>query len=210
MGRPAHPARLEAIAKGLSTYFTGVPCNLGGIGARLVNGNKCQCDAHLEAQSERAARGYLKNREVRLERSRKYASENKSAVSEKRRRHYQSNKGKYLERAVKWAADNPDARRAIAREWADRNPTSLRVNGNKRRARKLNATPLWFGELDHLAMQEAHDLAAAREAATGIKWEVDHVVPLAGKMVSGLHVANNIQVVPMAVNRRKSNLYAVQ
>ena len=61
-----------------------------------------------------------------------------------------------------------------------------------------------------MVVVEAHDLAKQRELETGIKWEVDHIIPLAGRKVSGLHVASNIQVIPMTLNRKKSNRYAVQ
>lgn len=50
-------------------------------------------------------------------------------------------------------------------------------------------------------------MARQMTLATGIPHEVDHVVPLLGKTVSGLHVENNLRVIPMLENRRKSNIF---
>jgi 5-methylcytosine-specific restriction endonuclease McrA len=44
---------------------------------------------------------------------------------------------------------------------------------------------------------------------TGIPFEVDHIVPLQGKIVSGLHIWNNLQVIPRHINRTKSNKYSI-
>jgi hypothetical protein len=43
----------------------------------------------------------------------------------------------------------------------------------------------------------------------GFQWEVDHIIPLQGKFVSGLHVPTNLQVVPSIINRQKHNRYEV-
>ena len=65
-----------------------------------------------------------------------------------------------------------------------------------RRALKLKATPPWLTKELRNKIQEFYDQATKLTKETGIQHEVDHVVPLQGKNVSGLHVPWNLQVLP--------------
>jgi len=56
-------------------------------------------------------------------------------------------------------------------------------------------------------MEEAYHLADLRTRITGIKWNVDHVIPLQNKKVCGLHVPWNLQVIPASENFRKHNYF---
>ena len=77
------------------------------------------------------------------------------------------------------------------------------------RAKKLKATPSWDIELTEFVVEEAHHLRGLRDALFPFTWHVDHIIPLKGKRVSGLHVWNNLQVIPATENLRKNNTYAV-
>lgn len=69
-------------------------------------------------------------------------------------------------------------------------------------ARKQEARPRW-ADVDAIAAIYAECARITRQ--TGIPHEVDHIVPLLGRDVCGLHVEGNLRVVPRHVNRRKSN-----
>lgn len=73
-----------------------------------------------------------------------------------------------------------------------------------------NGAVSWDRELTELVTFEATALCRARLAATGFHWEVDHVIPIQGKTVSGLHIWSNIAVIPRSQNRRKSNSFQPQ
>ena len=79
-----------------------------------------------------------------------------------------------------------------------------RVYSHARRA-KARLRPTTLTELDRFVLKEAASLAADREKTTGIKWHIDHIMPLNHKIISGLNCANNIQVVPAYWNMAKGN-----
>lgn len=72
----------------------------------------------------------------------------------------------------------------------------------KRHATKLNATPRW-ADLD--AIEVFYEEARRLTAETGIEHHVDHIYPLRGKTVCGLHVHTNLQILTATENKRKSN-----
>ena len=74
----------------------------------------------------------------------------------------------------------------------------------KRRATKKSGTPLW---INAFFIHEAYRLAKLRKEVMGIDWHVDHIVPIHSEIVCGLHVHNNLQVIPSINNYRKSNIY---
>lgn len=73
----------------------------------------------------------------------------------------------------------------------------------KSRAAKLNATPSWLTEQDFSDIADVYKLARQLSEETGIPHDVDHIVPLQGKSVRGLHVAWNLRAIPSSVNRAK-------
>lgn len=110
----------------------------------------------------------------------------------------------------KWVSENKE-RAALNRHlWKQNNKDLNRMYSLNRIASKKQRTPIWYSEFDKFVMEEAHKLAKLREEMTGFKWDVDHIIPLCGKQVSGLHVHNNIQVIPKSMNVQKHNKYEAQ
>jgi hypothetical protein len=79
----------------------------------------------------------------------------------------------------------------------------------RRRLTKNQRTPEWLTEDDHWIIDQAYELAALRTKMFGFAWHVDHIIPLQGKIVSGLHVPTNLQVIPWLDNIKKHNRYKV-
>jgi len=69
--------------------------------------------------------------------------------------------------------------------------------------------PAWLTEDDHWMMKQAYELAELRTKMFGFAWHVDHIIPLQGENVSGLHTPFNLQVIPWSDNVRKSNTFEV-
>lgn len=76
------------------------------------------------------------------------------------------------------------------------------VDGAARRAGLSKATPVWA---DRALIRDVYRRCVDISIETGVAHEVDHVVPLRGRTVSGLHVHWNLRVITAAANRSKSN-----
>jgi hypothetical protein len=129
-------------------------------------------------------------------------------------RYRAKNPEKCQARTKEWRENNRDRARAASRRWKEenltpemkaeydrraylKNPGRYKANAMKRHAAKLERTPTWA---DLEAIKEFYMLCPEG-------YEVDHIVPLQGEVVSGLHVLHNLQYLPAAENRAKSNTW---
>jgi 5-methylcytosine-specific restriction endonuclease McrA len=87
------------------------------------------------------------------------------------------------------------------------NRPKLNAREAKRRSTKQNATPSWLTDSHRLQMLSVYELAKECEVLTGDKYHVDHIVPLQGETVCGLHVPWNLQVLPADINIAKGNRF---
>ncbi len=92
-------------------------------------------------------------------------------------------------------------------EWKKRNRGKANFWERRRELAQLQRTPGWVDIDEAFLIAEAYALATLRSTVTGIAWHVDHVIPLRGKTVSGLHVPLNLAVIPAIDNIRKRNNY---
>lgn len=99
-----------------------------------------------------------------------------------------------------WQEANP----SYASEYYRGNRERSANNTAKRRAAKLQRTPDWA---DHELITLFYAEAQALTDMTGVEHHVDHIVPLQGETVSGLHVATNLQVITAAANLQKGNAW---
>lgn len=86
--------------------------------------------------------------------------------------------------------------------YSKSNPSMGLVKMNVRRARKLQAMPSW-ADIDKITL--VYKKAKWLESITGLKYHVDHVIPLKGKNVCGLHIWENLQILEASINLSKSN-----
>lgn len=214
-------ARSDAKAVGQKYYFTGNPCPKGHVAERLTSSGGCKvclnerslayqrklikenpekkkaiAAAHYERRKDhikaRVRANYKAEPEKHREAAREYAAEHRVEARE---------------RAIKWRGENPERKSAADRQWRSKNRGMVNSYQSAYRAARLNATPPWLTKDDYNKIVEFYKLAKTLSERTGIEHEVDHIVPLQGKTVCGLHVPWNLRAIPMEDNNRRSRIW---
>jgi len=104
-----------------------------------------------------------------------------------------------------WVKRNSEKHRAWVRRWDKAHQGIKNAIGAKRRAAQMQRTPAWSDPKD----VEMIYMAAEVAKVTWPDVEVDHIIPLQGENVSGLHVPLNLQILPMVHNRSKGNAFHI-
>jgi hypothetical protein len=156
---------------------------------------------------------YLRNKERLLEKNKAWALANAESV-----RLSKQLRNAALPETVK-EINNAKARSRYhqKKQWnAERKKTYraankhlTNANASKRRAALLQRIPIWQTEFDELKIKCIYSIAAMLSKVNNELWTVDHIIPLQGKIVSGLHVPSNLQVMRARENEAKRNKYEI-
>ena len=181
----------EAIELGLKKFFTGIPCSHGHIAERYVVSRMCvvcaSCHNTADGKKEQA-KIYRQNNQDKI---RQYRIDNRESRSE-------------------WLSSNKVRVLGYKKKYREVHKDTVLANNAKRRSYKKQRTVNWDDELTDLVTKEAYLLCELRQKVTGFDWHVDHVIPLSGKIVSGLHVWNNLAVIPAKENLSKKNSFTLE
>jgi hypothetical protein len=137
--------------------------------------------SHRKELAEGSAKYYKENKEMCLAKAAEYRKTlDPEKQAEYRKKYYAANKERQAELGLAWARANKGKVNSYVAKY---------------RAAKLNATPPWA------------DLEAIKRFYENCPhgYEVDHIIPLQGETVCGLHVLENLQYLTARENRRKSN-----
>jgi hypothetical protein len=182
--------RAEAKATGAKYYFTGEPCKHGHIAPRKTKGACVEC---LKVEWQQAA-------ETRAEYFKEYnASE---AGIEAKQAYYQRNREAVIARAQ---ARPLEEKRVYQKAWKDANQIWVRADTKARRRKHRDATPPWLTRKQKAEIRQLYQIAITMTKTTGERYVVDHIVPLRGESVCGLHVPWNLRVITQDENLKKSN-----
>lgn len=200
----------------------------------LFRKNSRQCK---ECVSEYSKQHYLKNRDAVLERCkarqvekkdeiRRYSAEwyernkervlansfeyrNRPEIKEReriRQKEYYEARSQDIQKRRKEAMTDERRQRLdrYSKEYYAKNAEYYTEKTIRRRRKLDKATPPW-ADLD--AIRKIYRYASRITKTTGIEHHVDHIIPINGKKVSGLHVESNLRVIPATENRTKSNRF---
>lgn len=129
----------------------------------------------------------------------------KSCHRNNRIKRYYNNRDENIKKTTLWQQQNKEKVNLKNSKWAKNNRDKTSSNLAKYKAKKIHATPKWLSIADLIEIREFYKLANLITKITGIKYEVDHIIPLQGQNISGLHVPSNLQVITKSENARKKN-----
>jgi hypothetical protein len=156
-------------------------------------------------RSKHRRNNYLKNREHDLAKSKEWRDNNIERVHRVSKTYRENNKEKETLKAITWAKNNPDKVKIAQAKYCRNNPDKITAKTGKRRASKLNRTPSWISKEELNKIREVYKLARKLTKETGVVYHVDHIIPLQGRLASGLHTLYNLQVITAKDNLAKSN-----
>ena len=104
-----------------------------------------------------------------------------------------------------WATKNPLKVIEARQKWKENNPGKVLTSKINRKERIRLATPAWLDEVQKKVIEAIYEMAELRTLMFGTPYHVDHIIPLRGKNVCGLHVPWNLETVPAKENLQNGN-----
>ena len=169
--------------------------------------------AYYEGHKDEAGERFKKRMEDPEKRARKAETEaawmaaRPDKTAEYSARHYAKNAKNRNAQTRAYYADHREQERARMLEYQQRNLHLYAANAAKRRAAERRATPAWLTDDDRTMMQITYQMAGLMSERLGVKFHVDHIHPINGDTVCGLHVPTNLRVITEAENIAKGNTF---
>lgn len=144
---------------------------------------------------------------LRREAVRRYSLENKDKIAKDLKAWRDLNQDVIVNYRQKYKALYPHKLKERKRIYRISNTEKISALNAKRRAAKLHRVPKWSSTADQrfIAALYAHSQRITR--CLGIQFHVDHIIPLQGQTVSGLHIPSNLQVISSSLNLSKHNKF---
>jgi hypothetical protein len=139
-------------------------------------------------------------RAIEAAKKKEYRSENRDAHKEYMKQWHATNANVQKKYRAKYRKENAQ----YFTNYYAANKSKIFANTRKRQAALMQRTPKWLDCVDYFEMECVYVYCGALRS-TGLKYEVDHIVPLQGRVASGLHVPSNLQVISEFANRSKAN-----
>lgn len=129
----------------------------------------------------------------------------KDIILQKAKMRYRANPTPIKEKAALWQKTHKKAVKAKNSRWKRNNLDKVAAQASKRRSSRINAQPPWLNRQQIKEIQWFYATAKELSWLSEEPLQVDHIVPLLGKAVCGLHVPWNLQILPKSANLKKGN-----
>ena len=183
-------------------YDVGIPCRKGHTTGRYTVSRKC-----VQCAKDAAAAWNKANPDKYRTNSKRYREKHPDKVAAQYKNWRLSNPDAVKKKNAGWQSANWEKYLGISSAWKKRNRGYTNAKCKARRLAQEQRTPKWLTENDFADIAKFYALSDELSRAYGFSWHVDHIIPLRGKSVSGLHVPGNLQVIPGSDNMRKGNRY---
>lgn len=136
-----------------------------------------------------------------------YQKINKTIVKRANDKYYSKNSVKVNKRSIALRNMNIQKYKEYCKKYQKENSGKMSYHTSKYRTSKLHRTPKWLTPRDLFKIELMYAIADRLSRITKIKHEVDHIIPLQGKNISGLHIFENLQLLTASDNRHKKNRF---
>jgi len=183
----------------------------------------------------RAKAYYIKNKDKCLVAFKEYREANKDTIQVNKKKWYQDNKEYCYDKSRTYKSSNLEKSKEYDKTYREQNKESAKLYSTRyqkekkelirtqrasyrklnrgilnaingfHRCSKLQATPIWLTKFDLDYMKHIYIQARELQKLDNIRRHVDHLVPLRGETVCGLHVPWNLQILTAEENISKNN-----
>lgn len=174
----------------------------------------------VQKQAEYYKTYYEKNKEKKIKKSTEWGRNNPDKLRASRLRSNELRKTNSLLRKIIRDIQRPELHKETRRKyyeankekfkawtlgWMRKNKAVVNARTMEYHIKKVSSTPNWLNDSMRNDIRRCYAEACELTKTTGVKHHVDHIIPIRGKNVCGLHVPWNLRVITAAENVRKSN-----